>query len=312
MTTLSFDDSYNSRPVSIIKGGKYNKKLVFLNENFSSTNAPKQEINYSRYEKMLRDFKPRERVVIFRQMEEAIEKGITPAQFMGPDIVKQIYKLVTEDKAQLKSIKLEGDAQFEVIPTADPDKTDRFYIVGQTGSGKSYIARQIIENYHRMYPDRSIYLISKLSEDETLDASKAPIKRINPFSFLEDKPEMEEFENSIVIFDDYENFDKKLGDIVYQLIEDIATMGRHHHTSLITCGHQLTNYKKSRLLLNECNFVIVYPHGASAHGLKYLLGTHVGLDKNQISDLKKLGRWACIAKNYPQYVISQHELKLLH
>jgi ABC-type multidrug transport system ATPase subunit len=40
-------------------------------------------------------------------------------------------------------------------------------IRGASGSGKSYIARGLAEKYKKMFPDRQVYLISKLLEDST-------------------------------------------------------------------------------------------------------------------------------------------------
>jgi len=38
----------------------------------------------------------------------------------------------------------------------------------------------------------------------------------------------------------------------------------------------------------------------------------LGLEHNEVKDLKKAGRWICFAKNYPQYMLSEHSVKLLN
>jgi hypothetical protein len=137
-------------------------------------------------------------------------------------------------------------------------------------------------------------------------------KRINVETLISDYPEINEFKDSMIIFDDYDTFEGQLGKVVQQLIDDLAIQGRHSNTTMLCLTHYITNYKKTRLLLNEATHFIVYPQATSFSALKYLLGTHIGLNKDEIQNLKKLGRWCCISKNYPQYLISAHTAKILH
>lgn len=89
-------------------------------------------------------------------------------------------------------------------------------------------------------------------------------------------------------------------------------MGRHTNTSMLILSHYLTNYKKTRLILGESNFLIVYPLATSFKALKYVCEHYGGLEKEQIQQMKKLGRWVCIHKNYPVYVLSAHSAYLPH
>jgi hypothetical protein len=49
----------------------------------------------------------------------------------------------------------------------------------------------------------------------------------------------------------------------------------------------------------------------SFHALNYLLKTHVGMTKDDIRDLKKMGRFICIFKNFPQYIVSATHARML-
>ena len=81
--------------------------------------------------------------------------------------------------------------------------------------------------------------------------------------------------------------------------------------SVIVISHYNTGGRKGRLILTECSKYVVYPHGSSAYALKYLLGHHVGIETKYISELGKFGRWICINKTYPKYLVSEHTVKLL-
>jgi hypothetical protein len=225
---------------------------------------------------------------------------------------KQLYDRILSDEAKDTSINLPDDSKFQIVPSPDPKKREVFYIAGASGSGKSYIAKGIAEMYHNLFPSREVYLISKLGEDSTLDTMKPPPKRINIQTLIDDYPELEEFEDCCVIFDDYDTFTGPAEKVVHKLIDDLATMGRHTNTTMLCLSHYLTNYKKTRLLLNEATHIIVYPMATSFHALCYLLKTHIGMSKDDCRDLKKMGRWVCLYKHYPQWLVSLHHARVLN
>lgn len=212
------------------------------------------------------------------------------------------------------TIKLPPDSSFLLLPSAKKDKREIFYVAGASGSGKSYQARGIAERYKKLFPEREIYLISKLEHDETLDTMKTGKPKRIRVSTLESSPidDIEVFKDSLVIFDDYDTFAAPLDKIVMKLIDDIATMGRHHNISMMCLSHYLTNYKKTRLLLNESSHYIVYPQATSYHALKHLLGSHVGMSQDEVKALKTMGRWVCIHKCYPQWLVAEHQAKMLN
>lgn len=215
---------------------------------------------------------------------------------------------------QLKEVNLMVGDKFEVIPPTDEDKRSVYYIAGASGSGKSYVAGQIATNYKKLHPKNEVYLISKLKEDSTLDSlTVGRPKRINIDSILDDPPKIEEFRNCLVIFDDYDGITGKLGKAILELITDIAITGRHTATNLILCTHHISNYSKTRLLLNEATHYILYPQSSSFNALKHLLIHYLGMDTDEIKALKSIkSRWVCFHKNYPQYQLSQTSCKILH
>jgi Cdc6-like AAA superfamily ATPase len=316
MPSLSFEKSKSGVPIAIVKGGDYDKELLFLNQNDDiSKKVPKKEINANQYSKDLKNLglTTNQRTMLVQKLQEAMSKGIPPEMLMENENVKLLYSRIQDDDKKDTSIELPTGSSFQLIPTPDVKVRQVWYITGQSGSGKSYQARNLAEHYKKMFPNREIYLISKLNEDSTLDTMKVgKPKRINVQTLIDDYPDIKEFENSMVIFDDYDSFPDKIGKVVQQLIDDLAIQGRHTNTTILCLTHFTTNYKKTRLLLGEATNIIVYPQSTSSHALKYLLGTHFGLSKEDLSEIKKLGRWVSIGKNYPSYLISEHTAKLLH
>lgn len=313
LTLTEKTTSKDAKPIAVVRGGDDEGKILYLHsEDVKSSN--KKEIPALKYMKQLTHVKPGERVKLMNQIAEGIQKGLEAESIVGlPDNVKEIYKRIKTECDNDKTIELPDDSTFQPIPNADPKSRDVFYVAGQSGSGKSYFARGIAENYKKLYPDREIYLISKLQEDETLDKMKiGKPKRISLQSLVDDPPNLDEFKECLVIFDDFDTLEKPYFQVVHKLIEDLCIMGRHTCTSLLILSHYLTNYSKTRLILGEAQYLVLYPLATSQKALSYVCQMYGGMDREDIQQLKKRGRWVCIYKSYPSYVISAHNANLLH
>lgn len=253
---------------------------------------------------------------------DEISKNWKPISILkGDDRNKKVNRLLcydeNKDKGE-KTINLSDDLFFQPIPDTDKNKRKIWYIAGASGSGKSYTAKIIANNYVKLYPDRTIFVISKLDEDETLDSIEGDLERLNYQEFDDNPPDINEFSDCLIIFDDFDTIQpKKVLDKVLNFIDDISIMGRKHkdgqgNVSMIVISHYLTNYKKTRLILNECDYLTLFPQATSSHALNYVLKNYVGMDKHDVKALKKLGRWVMIHKMYPQYVLSHQTAYLLN
>lgn len=251
--------------------------------------------------------------ITFDAPKDKEEKSV-PIAIVNGGIHNKELLWASEGNKISKVIKLPPDSQFQILPSPKKDKREIFYIAGASGSGKSYQARGLAERYKKLFPDREIYLISKLNEDETLDTMKTgkPL-RIKVDTLLTNPiKDIAVFANSMVIFDDYDTFPAPMDKVVLALIDDIATMGRHSNITMCCLSHYLTNYKRTRLLLNESTHFIIYPQATSAHALKSLLGNHMGLEPEEVKKLRTMGRWVCFHKQFPQWLVSEHYAKMLN
>lgn len=312
MPSLSFDKVMGAKPIAVVKGGADNGKVLYIHEDDHKGSKPKLEINPQKYATEMRELKPQERVKLITRLQEAHSKGLASDQLVGETALgKALYERIIHDASKETKIDLPDDSQFQLIPSPDPKRREVFYIAGASGSGKSYIAKGIAEYYKKLFPDREIYLISKLGEDSTLDQLEY-LHRINIQTLIDDYPKLDEFEDCLVIFDDYDTFTGNAEKVIHKLIDDLATMGRHTNTTMLCLSHYLTNYKKTRLLLNEATHIVVYPMATSFHALGYLLKTHIGMTKDDVRDLKKMGRWVCVYKHYPQWLLSVQHARVLN
>lgn len=239
----------------------------------------------------------------------------------SPHYNKFLY-LDQDDKRCSKTniIKIPEENYFEILPDTNKDTRNCFYIAGPSGAGKSYMAKQIATNYHKLYPDRRIFIISHLDQDDTLDEMDF-IHRLDNEKLCEADPNVNDFCDCLFICDDYEAIPGKVGKWILNFIEQLLIMGRCHsknekdrqgNISVIIINHHLTNYKKTRLMLMESDKFLFYPQSTSYQQLQYVLKTHLGMEKDDVKALRKLGRWVYCSKTYPQYLMSAHECKILH
>ena len=304
MSSLSFDMTEEAVPVARVKGGTSDGEILYLHENKTGGRKPKVYVDKSKY---LTDIKYTDKKKAMADLDSALKEDSDAGLSGG---LKAVYERIKRDEANSKIIELDDDGIFELLPPTDPKKRSVWYVAGQSGSGKSWIAKQLAQMYHKLFPGRGIYLISKLDQDDTLDALKF-LKRIKIQSFVDDYPSLEEFggkngEGCMLIFDDYDTLTGDAGKVIHQLIDDLAIQGRHTNTTMLCLSHYLTNYKKTRLLLNEATNVVVYPLSTSYHALKYMLKNYCGVEEEDLKRHRKSGsRWLMYKKGYPQYCITQ-------
>jgi hypothetical protein len=241
MPSFAFEKGSDGVPIAIVRGGETDGDILYLHMDDFKGKKPRMELSANRYKNELRDVKPMERARLLARLEEAREKGLNPDDLIGETTIgKKLYERILYDEANDKAIDL-ASGSFEILPSPNPKKREVFYIAGASGSGKSYIAKGLGEYYQKLFPERSVYLISKLQEDSgTLDKMKPRAKRIDIQSLVDDYPDLDEFKNCMVIFDDYDTFTGAAEKTVHKLIDDLATMGRHTNTTMLCLSHYLS------------------------------------------------------------------------
>jgi ABC-type dipeptide/oligopeptide/nickel transport system ATPase component len=208
-----------------------------------------------------------------------------------------------------KEVKIK-DGSFQFIPDI---KFRINYIVGASGSGKSYFASNLAEEYKLLYPKNPIYLLSYLSDDTSIDRVKG-IQRIQlNDDFLEETIECEDLKNSLTIWDDVDCItDKKMKLKLKELLIKILNTGRHTNTSLIYLSHIACNGVETKPLLNEASSITFFNQTLGGRTKTYLLNQYFGLNKKQIEAIDNVeGRAITILKTYPMVMIAEKEIQLV-
>lgn len=185
------------------------------------------------------------------------------------------------------------------------------YIVGASGSGKSFFIKEWLKEYKRKYKDNAIFLFSSLSDDKTIDEIK-PQRIILDDMFVSEEIDLKMYENSCCVFDDCDGLTGKLGKKVFELQSLMLTTGRHHNISVWVVNHVPTKGKETKLILCEAHTFVFFTANMN-RTLVYCLENYVGIDREELKKIKKLkSRWVSIYKHHPQTVITERDLYLLN
>jgi adenylate kinase family enzyme len=210
--------------------------------------------------------------------------------------LKKLYNDFMEKTKNKKELKLKD---ISLIPIFDPEEERKiFYICGMSGCGKSTFASDLIENYNKVFPKNKIYFFSNKKSDPVIDKHKNINRMLLNEELIEDPIELEEIRDSLVIFDDIEYCtNKKISEELDRLRDIILQQGRSFHISFGYISHLINNYKQTKVILNECHCVVLFPKNTTTYSLKYLLEKYYGFNKEDVNKLKFLpSRWVIIYK----------------
>jgi len=195
--------------------------------------------------------------------------------------------------------------KFQFVPDENKERVIS-YCVGQSGSGKSYWAAQLMEEYKKQHPKNPIYLLSYLASDSTIDKVKG-VQRIKlDETFLETDLTAEDFENSLTVWDDTDCIkEKKMKTKLRELLEKLLNVGRHTNTSVIYLSHIACKGLDTQAILNECHSLTFFPSSLGGRTRSYLLGQYMGFNKKQIEAVDNVeGRSITVVKSYPMVLVS--------
>lgn len=198
---------------------------------------------------------------------------------------------------------------FQLCPNMEKER-ECILISGPSGAGKTFLAKEYLEKYKKIYPNNKIYLIAN--------------KPFENFSIKYEKPELTEtyvsnlkvnnFKNSIIVFDDVENIssNKKIQEKIVAFLEEVLNVGRSMHVSVIIISHVLMNYRFSRNMIMECNKVVMFPNSGIKFQYKNFMKKYVGLNPSKVDDiLNTNSRWLCVDKSAPLSYLTNNLFKII-
>lgn len=323
---LSFDRG--SLNIAYIEGGKYDKCVlkIFDPTKDKDVKKKKKKVRFDGYD--IEDEYPVEFVndLFFKEelgsrfnrdtkfnkidrLRKALHKGT--AEDIPEELLMTYHKAkkVIEDKSR-KEVSIDPGVVVP-LPLVQPNMVQHIFIAGNTGCGKSTWVGNYVRMYNMLFPKRPVYLFSRLNDDPALD--KYDIQQIELDKDLVKNPTTgkeltEESDGALVIFDDTNTIpDEKINKTVHKIREDLLECGRHENITVITTGHMICDYKKTRNILNECSGLVLFPQSGGQYHITRCLKVYCGLTNDVIQKILKLNsRWIYVNKNVPNYVLYQH------
>ena len=281
----------------------YNDKTIYLtNESFN----PEKDLSKD-FKKRHSDLSLSEIRILYKSLREDKEPKQKKLLKVFEEAKEEKNKRVSENS--FASLKLKT-GKIQVLPRKDI--VEKLYISGVSGSGKSTYTGKYLQEFVKSFPDDDVFIFSSVPEDKPLDKVD-PVRIPIDEELLEDPLSIEDFRDSITVFDDTDTIKNKLyRNVVNDIKAEMIEIGRHYKARCIITSHIISNYRQTRQILNEATSVTFFPKSGGVYHIKNFLKTYCGLDKNQISNVLKLpSRWVTIYRTYPSYIVWEKGICLL-
>jgi Cdc6-like AAA superfamily ATPase len=244
-----------------------------------------------------------------------LNKGETIAHITNSNDYVCIFPSNEYDDSQLEfHIKKEGH-KLELVPQLKGRSI--IFIAGKSGCGKTTFAINFMNNYLNKYPSNNAIVLTPKPNDETIKAlgdERIKIWDVNSPKFSQVKsinPEL--FKDSIVFFDDIDFMqNENLKDKVETLRDQIIGIGREFNTSIIISKHLVMDYQKTRKLLAEATYIVVFPRAGSGKFIDNFFKTYFSQANSQIiNELSNNSRWICCRMDYPDLIFGEKDFYIL-
>ena len=195
------------------------------------------------------------------------------------------------------------------------DDHEIIFVSGPPKCGKSYWVNQYVKKYKDIFDNRKVFLFTRLQHDVTLEKDiDNYIKIFITDSFITDPFKLEDFTNSLCIFDDIESSEfPKATQKAFNLLDDICRNGRHHNISCILCHQETRMGKKTKPLLTMITSLVIFPKTGNIYQMSHVLKEQIGMSKSQINKVMSLSsRWVVINRACPQYIMYDKGVYLLN
>lgn len=292
-------------PLAIVRGGRKNNEIVYFVEDNKDSSLKVENLLDHVSEKDIKKKKKYMSLKEVMKIKRAFEENIIP-----DDILNIYNELKDEVKDSVnKHIHIE-DGIFDPIPLLKDCQVDHCFYAGMNGVGKSTQIANYCNQYLLLFPKNKIYLFSRSDDDEAFKGIPMKTIELND-EVLDSELELDDFCNSLCIFDDIDTLPKDISKKIQRIRDDMLECGRKKEIYMCNVSHQILNYKLTRTLILESNKIIFFPR-SSQYQVKRFLQEYLGIEKSIIKKILNLNsRWVMVNKTYPLTIISEHDIYII-
>ncbi len=229
----------------------------------------------------------------------------------------EILKEIGNDKLK-KEIDFSKDSDIvRVLPligARDVPYDRSICLVAPSEGGKTFLAKEICKFDQRKRP---VIVFSKIEDDESLrelatlrtpaDKKTRLVKiPLHTENQLLDLPTNSDMKECICLFDDIDSFPADIAQFLREYRDSMLESGRHDNITVISTSHILNNYIKTKTMLNECEWVCLFPASNKRHAFSFLKD-RFGLEKQEanflINKAMQSGRYLCLRLSAPNLLL---------
>lgn len=252
-------------------------------------------------------------------MKLTYEKQSTPPIAKIQDTKKYIYVAdVADDENDINELTIPANQKFVPLPYILPNQRQSVFVSGPSGVGKSYWSASYIKHLRdaTRYKDNKkkklpVYYFTAQKID---DPAYKDIKNFNKVDIYNEKLfqlKVEDLENSITLWDDWDQGPKAITQFLYQLLRGVLELGRKLNIHVIVLTHETLAGAFTKPIILESQAYVLFPR-LSYRTASRFLKDYMGFDKNELQDIKKINsRSVYINKQHPQYLVADHKVKFL-
>lgn len=226
---------------------------------------------------------------------------------------------------------------FQLVPRKQlfPGEKDRdtWYITGPSNIGKTVFASKLAKQYKRQNPRNKLIWITPIPDcDELLALNPIIINMSDPekvyLNFYDEDEKLRiinnpsspneeqssDLQDSMIIFDDIDaSNDPKLSKLIYEtLVNPALLFGRHFGITVVVAKHITADYSKTRTILQESEYITIFPRYSAQQPLRHLMKYYLGLSNDTMSDiLSSHSRSVTFHNRYPFSIITDDTYELI-
>lgn len=246
-------------------------------------------------------------------LSEKLKAALAVLQENAQDKLKREINFADDDR--IKKV-------LPLIGARDTPYDRSIAFIGPSESGKTYLAKQIIKHDIRKRP---VIVFSKIDDDASLRELKslrcANDKRSRLIQIplhcendLMNLPMNTELEECLVLFDDVDSFPEEQAQFLREYRNSILESGRHHNITCLSTSHVLLNRQKTKVMLNECELLCLFPGANKQSAFKFLqsrFGLRIDDANNIIAKCIRNGRTMTLRQSCPNLIIHDQGVMMI-